>query len=204
MSLNTFVYIRDVNNLSDARFCAGMGVDLLGFRLDPSREESLDANSFREISEWIAGVKLVGEFGNLTVGQIDQIIADIHVDMILVPGLKMLDEYLTLNIPLILNLDIDQITDTVLAELNYRTGTFTYILLTGKKEKISDKEKKLVSDLSALHPVLLGFGFNQLNAGELVTELGTEGISMVGSSEIRPGYKDYDELAEILESLESD
>ncbi len=40
MSLNTFVYIRDVDNLSDARYCAGMGVDMIGFRLDRSRKIS--------------------------------------------------------------------------------------------------------------------------------------------------------------------
>ena len=30
------------------------------------------------------------------------------------------------------------------------------------------------------------------------------GITLFGTSEIRPGYKDYDEIADILEALEED
>ncbi len=204
MALNTFVYIRDVNNLSDARYCAGMGVDLLGFRLDPDQENHLDASRFKEITDWISGVKIVGEFGALPTGHIRQILPELNPDYMLVPTINLLDGYTELNKPLILSMEIDQITDSVLAELNYRSGTFEYILVTGNSTHITDSEKSRVSELSILHPVMLGFGFDEHTAGILVTELGAEGISMGGSSEIRPGYKDYDVLADILEALESD
>ncbi len=62
MSLRTFVKIGSVNNLSDARYCAGMAVDLIGFNIDPETEGSVTPSFFREITEWIAGVGFVGEF----------------------------------------------------------------------------------------------------------------------------------------------
>lgn len=34
MALKTFVKISGVNNLSDARYCAGMGVNQLGFNIE--------------------------------------------------------------------------------------------------------------------------------------------------------------------------
>ena len=40
MGLRTSVIVNGVNNLSDARYCAGMGVDVIGFNLkldDPNR-----------------------------------------------------------------------------------------------------------------------------------------------------------------------
>jgi len=37
---------------------------------------------------------------------------------------------------------------------------------------------------------------------ELVEETGVKGIEMEGGEEIKPGLKDFDELAEILEALE--
>ena len=59
-------------------------------------------------------------------------------------------------------------------------------------------------ELSNEYPVILGFGINEQNAHSIAKELGLAGISLAGSSEIRPGFKDYDELADILEVLEVD
>ena len=33
MALNTLTAVTEINNLSDARYCAGMGVDIIGFNL---------------------------------------------------------------------------------------------------------------------------------------------------------------------------
>jgi phosphoribosylanthranilate isomerase len=204
MSLNTFVYIRDVDNLSDARYCAGMGVDMIGFRLDPGHENYLDTSKFKEISDWISGVKIVGEFGTLTSEELKDILTQYKLDYILTSDISQLDDYKKLDFPLIVKLDVEAITDELTTELNFRTGSFDYLLIDSSDKTISENHKEVISQIASQHPVLLGYGFNEHDASELVTALGTEGISMTGSSEIRPGFKDYDQLADILESLEVD
>jgi phosphoribosylanthranilate isomerase len=204
MSLNTFVYIRDVDNLSDARYCAGMGVDMIGFRLDPGHENYLDTSKFKEISDWISGVKIVGEFGTLTSEELKDILTQYKLDYILTSDISQLDDYKKLDFPLIVKLDVEAITDELTTELNFRTGSFDYLLIDSSDKTISENNKEVISQIASQHPVLLGYGFNEHDASELVTALGTEGISMAGSSEIRPGFKDYDQLADILESLEVD
>jgi phosphoribosylanthranilate isomerase len=204
MSLNTFVYIRDVDNLSDARYCAGMGVDMIGFRLDPGHENYLDTSKFKEISDWISGVKIVGEFGTLTSEELKDILTQYKLDYILTSDISQLDDYKKLDFPLIVKLDVEAITDELTTELNFRTGSFDYLLIDSSDKTISENHKEVISQIASQHPVLLGYGFNEHDASELVTALGTEGISMAGSSEIRPGFKDYDQLADILESLEVD
>ena len=52
-------------------------------------------------------------------------------------------------------------------------------------------------------PILYGGDVNLKNLDNLLQKNIT-GIHLLGSDEIRPGFKDFDELADILEHLESD
>ena len=61
MPLKTFVKVGCITNLSDARYCAGMGVDMLGFRAVESQENYIKPSQFQEIRGWIAGPLVVAE-----------------------------------------------------------------------------------------------------------------------------------------------
>src|SRR5689334_3911967 len=50
-------YVRKVSNLSDARYCAGMGVDMLGYVIDPASDDYVSPKLYQEMSGWIAGPK---------------------------------------------------------------------------------------------------------------------------------------------------
>src|ERR1044071_6406214 len=58
MSLKAKVKVGRVTNLSEARYCAGMGVDMLGF---PVGVEGIKPEEYRRMIEWIAGPELVLE-----------------------------------------------------------------------------------------------------------------------------------------------
>jgi phosphoribosylanthranilate isomerase len=204
MALNTFVYIRNVDNLSDARYCAGMGVEMIGFKLDQSQPGSLSQPTFKEISDWISGVKIVGEFGDLSIDQIQAFITSSTADYLLVPEIGQLEKYASLSKPLILQMELNSSFDEQLAALNFNSVSVDYLLITSNKDAIDDQDRVKILELSNEYPVLLGFGINDQNAKGLTEQLGLIGISLAGSSEIRPGFKDYDELADILEALEVD
>ena len=53
--LKTKVKVSSIENLSDARYCAGMGVEWLGFPL------AMPVEKLEEIRNWLAGVQIVGE-----------------------------------------------------------------------------------------------------------------------------------------------
>lgn len=61
MSLKTKVKAGNITNLHDARYCAGMGVDWLGFRAD-----TVDAVTFKEITNWVSGPQFVLELAEAT------------------------------------------------------------------------------------------------------------------------------------------
>src|SRR5688572_15531110 len=61
MPLKTLVKVGNITNLSDARYCAGMGVDMLGFRVIEGQENFVAPKLFQEIRGWVAGPKVVAE-----------------------------------------------------------------------------------------------------------------------------------------------
>jgi phosphoribosylanthranilate isomerase len=51
MPLKTFVKVGCITNLSDARYCAGMGVDMLGFRAVEVRKTTSNLRNFRKFED---------------------------------------------------------------------------------------------------------------------------------------------------------
>jgi phosphoribosylanthranilate isomerase len=58
MSLRSKVKVGNINSLSSARYCAGMGVDFLGFRIGAG---GLDPDAYKAIIEWVSGPQLILE-----------------------------------------------------------------------------------------------------------------------------------------------
>jgi hypothetical protein len=65
--LKTKVKVSSIENLSDARYCAGMGVEWLGFPL------AMPLEKFAEIRNWLAGVQIVGEASGLKPEEISSV-----------------------------------------------------------------------------------------------------------------------------------
>ena len=97
--LKTLVKVSGVNNLSNARYCAGMGVDMLGFDMD-----SMQIEQFHEIKNWVSGVKIVGETKNESADYILEKIDQFKPDLIEIDNLESAIElYHLSDIPIILN-----------------------------------------------------------------------------------------------------
>ena len=55
MALKTLVKVGKISNLSDAWYCAGMSVDMLGFTVIASQENYVSPELFREMRGWFYG-----------------------------------------------------------------------------------------------------------------------------------------------------
>ncbi len=186
MALRTLVKVGEITNLSDARYCAGMGVDMLGFNLNPGSETYVSPEQFKEMTNWVSGVRLVGEFGDATPEFIEKALEQYELDMIQVQT----SNYSTnTGLPLIL-----EINDLQEVENISNPGEIEYFLL--------EHSAQFIDNLG--YPVLLG---NDLEVDEVLTIIEStsiRGIALKGSFEEKPGFKDYDQLADILEALETD
>ena len=189
MSLKTFVKVGSITNLSDARYCAGMGVHQLGFCYDSSKKEYVSPEDFKDITQWVSGVEFVGEgtgLNELSAYQFN------HIEV----NNELIDP---LEVKVSLKLGIESLYGEVKLE-----GRYEYVLLTSASEDITDDDLKTISKVAKKFKVLLGFGINTKSLNSILNNKDIYGIVLYGSQEIRPGYKDYDELADILELLDED
>jgi phosphoribosylanthranilate isomerase len=206
MQLRTFVKISEVNNLSDARYCAGMGVNLLGFNIDPNSSQSIAPDRYKEIIDWVAGVKLVGEFDQSSAEEVGEHLQQYPVDVIQCNKEENLQGFHKLGKPVIFRIDVSEIDSAEeLQQLMERNkGVAEFFLLENKDEDYRISLEKEIFALARQYPIVLGFSITEDNVIDLLDEYPFKGIALKGGDEIKPGYKDFDELADILEQLESD
>jgi phosphoribosylanthranilate isomerase len=76
--------------------------------------------------------------------------------------------------------------------------------LTSSQETITTEHQEFIDKISSFTKVLLGFGIQADNASMLSILPGVHGLALDGGDEIKPGLRDFDQLADILESLELD
>lgn len=192
MALKTFVKVSGVNNLSDARYCAGMGVNQLGFNIESNHSNYTDPQSFKELSDWVSGVDFVGEIESVeSKGNITSLIEGYALNAIQVSHAELIDEalesgkeviYYTASVK-----DAEEIAEKFGSNLSY-------ILVE------DDSAVKAISGTD----IVIGSGFDAQNIESVLEEVQPKGIALKGSDEIRPGFKDFDEMADILEALDAD
>lgn len=198
MALATFVKISTVTNLSDARYCAGMGVDAIGFRLEEGQPGYVTPTVFHGITEWLAGVALVGEFLGQDAAQITEIAKEYALDYVQIDHADLVPELQTLSAKLILRVQPEQMDANTLESLKSVADQVAFILVEPEADY---SQPDLLGTLAASDlPLVIGFDVEEQRLDEL--KAGFKGIALKGTEEEKPGFKDYDELMDILEALE--
>jgi phosphoribosylanthranilate isomerase len=181
MALRTLVKVGNITNLSEARYCAGMNVDLLGFVTVASQENYLPPSSFQDIRGWLAGPKIVAEvYGLTSEEQFQQIVADYRPDYIELTEAEL--PFANTELPLLLR--------TEKSVLPART---IYGVISHQPDAELPAGVFLFADTTDVAQIT-----------SLLDQEQIQGIVLAGTREESPGMKDYDHLSEILESLEVD
>lgn len=200
MSLKTLVKVSNVTNLSDARYCAGMGVEMIGFVMDKHSVDFVSAEKMKEIKSWVAGIQIVGETQSVGYEEVKAFVESYEIDILQIADASLLPQVTDFGKPIILKLDFENEDFENYLE---RYSQFVEFFLVDGAE-LSDFAKYTLKEYAANFALVLDFGITSENINSLVEDLPIKGIALKGSSEIRPGFKDYDELSDILEVLEED
>lgn len=207
MALKTLVKVSEVNNLSDARYCAGMGVDLVGFSIDKDNEKRISPENYKVITGWIEGVNNVLEFNSSTAEEIIEAIEVYQTDYIQICNEELVKTLFSKNIsqPLIFKINLKNDLSVYRNTFESLTEKVSHFLIESDNEDIiSEKTFNELKYLTTKYPIIIGFGISTENLEQILTTIKPIGIALKGGDEIRPGYKDFDELADILEELELD
>ncbi|HLT82527.1 MAG TPA: hypothetical protein VKZ86_15980 [Cyclobacteriaceae bacterium] len=190
MMLKTQVKVGNISNLSDARYCAGMGVDMLGFAVIPGHEGYVPEPLYQDLRGWISGPAIVAELYGIT--------PEMNLQAILQAYQPDLVEVFPDDLHLLENLDGPEIIVAI------RGGQDIDIIRSAQKSIryviVDHEHKELIASLRPEFEVLLTVDPAQ-EVSPLLEQWDITGIALKGTAEERPGYKDYDSIARVLEEL---
>jgi phosphoribosylanthranilate isomerase len=189
MALKTVVKVGSITNLGDARYCAGMGVDFLGFRVIEGQPNAVAANTYQEIRGWITGPQIVAEIYGITNHEaLKTIVENFQPDFfeLSVNDLQVVGNYLTL--PFILHLKEGE----ALPEMESKPA---YVLM----DKTGTDLIKVIPESEVLAAVS-----SSAELGSILEKTGITGLSLNGGNELKPGLSNFEDLALILEALEEE
>lgn len=208
MDLITVLKLGAVNNLSDARFGAGVGAQYLGLNLDQRDPNSLGTVDAPELIQWIQGPAIIGEFGKQEAGHINTVCELLQLGWAQIEDDANLDRIKALETEIILDLAIDNWKqEELLAHMEAANDYVSFYLISLKHGSIEDYltesgNKEFLKNLIAKYPVFFSFDLNKENLKPLLEEFAPHGINLKGSNEDRPGYKDFEELMDMADLLQ--
>lgn len=194
MSLKTLVKAGNITNLTDARYCAGMGVEIIGFPVGKSNPFTLETSKIKEITGWVSGVKIALELLDSSVDEefIIGLIQDLKPDYIQVSYHLKNDLKKMTKIPLLL---LTTTSEALSIDKN------DILIYTG----IIQNDFKNLENLCLKYKVILsGKQIKVDSVQKILTNIKPYGIELKGGTEISPGLRSFEELSEILELLEVD
>jgi phosphoribosylanthranilate isomerase len=211
--LMTKVKASSITNLTDARYFAALEVEWIGFCLDPDRPEHVSPQQVAAISEWVDGVKIVGEMGSLEPDAMQTAVEQLGLDVIQVgPAVKPelvseLSDTLVIKEWWIMPGDS---ADSLEEELEAWSGKAAFHLLDFGRQGISYHavatgkvfSVETLADWCQRFPILLDFDWAPEEVQTVLSTLQPVGLSLKGGEEEKVGFKSFDELDEILENLQ--
>ena len=201
-----------VANLTDARYFAALGVDYMGFALEPGAEGHITPLELAAFREWIEGPALVGEFGGMDTASIAKLTEELKLDVVQVgpygktqevasaTGLPVLQE-------IVLGGDIGPQDAQPILDAN--SAFVTGFILNFSRNKLSWETLQedpswieWLTETCADFPVLLDIPAPADLVDDILTSLEPVGVQVHGGEEEAVGFKSYDELDEWMEVLQ--
>ncbi|MBX2963214.1 MAG: hypothetical protein KF687_11930 [Cyclobacteriaceae bacterium] len=196
MGLKTTVKVGSITNLSDARYCAGMGVDLLGFNAVPGNPDYILPIQFQELRGWFVGPEVVIEVYRVDQPKVfEELLHNYQPDMVELSCHELL-KLRPREIPVILRIEPEQFHSQAAVLRDYKS-IVRYLQLP------ANIDESLLTEIMSQYKVLIEAAEND-SFIELVSRYPQLGLALKGSDEERAGFKNYDQLASVLEQLEED
>jgi len=196
MTPKKFIKIRGVNNLSDARYCSGMMVNVIGFNLDANQKDGVNIDSFKAITKWIQGPKIAGEFDNMELELIRKYLSLIDLDIIETCNPSFLAPLIDTGKEVYLKINLDSLVNEKVLFNKIKEGQTANKIVVYSPEK-SKNEKLLINLLNYTKNEQIINGFN-LDLSQIDF---WPSIEIMATPEDKPGYKDYGEVMDVLEHI---
>jgi phosphoribosylanthranilate isomerase len=190
--LTKSIYVSGVNNLSDARYCSGMGVDYIGVSVDEENSSYLSVEKFNEINGWVVGVNWIVESEASDFSELLDKCIKYDIKRICVSNAQTAQDFIENGYEVIIK------TDELPTELTDSPEILGYeVAFT--EELLSGFEGSLLSVNSSIYlsGVISLESLGRINCVESIY-----GVVLTGGDELRPGFKNMDALIDAIEVFE--
>jgi phosphoribosylanthranilate isomerase len=207
VALLTPVIVRGINNLSDARYCAGMGAEYLTFRLDPALPDAVTPELVQELSGWVAGVHLIGEFDTMPPEQINAIARTCGLHSLLLHRVRRPDEMSELSLPALTL--VQWVPDMLPEDVDNRFRTLArhvagFVLSMPPPHPLTEFQMAHLTEQARTYSIWLSPGFAPSSLRGMLHAVAPTGLVLEGGNEIRTGVRDFTELEAVFEELEAE
>ncbi|RPF74890.1 MAG: hypothetical protein CBE49_000445 [Rickettsiales bacterium TMED289] len=169
-----------------------MFVDYIGFNFDQNSKNKISIDNFKEIKNWINGPKIVAEFGDSSITHINEIMSKIEVDYLSInyssETIKKIGKNCIINIP---DKDIISQNPKLIKE---NINKIKLVIIEDFDDSMINSVKYEGIDVFIENKKSFLDTENKLKKYDL-------GLKLSGSNELRPGYKDYNTISDILDKI---
>jgi len=198
-----------ITNLSDARYFSSYGINMIGFCFDPQSANFMNPFKVKEISGWIEGPKIVGEFKNLSVEAINETIISQNLYYAQINLADISPEHATINsVPLIVEIAVVVETNfnevAIQLEKIFRNGDLVLLNLTALSPLNENTLNDFVKNICRRYPTLLDYNFSSKNISSMVQQFNPAGICLHGSHEEKIGTKSFEALDALMSAIQEE
>lgn len=201
-----------ITNLTDARYFAAREVEWLGFPIGVG-SGMVEPITVKAIAEWVDGVKIVGEFGFASADEIKSLSEQIGLDTVQVGmyfSQKDVSDLQDLTIMKEVVASIDLSETEIEDHLDAYADHCKYFLVNFSSAGHTWDDVKsghpytidFLKNLCKKHHIILHIDCSVDEVPRMISEVNPYGISLSGGEEEKVGVKSFDDLDEILDTLE--
>ena len=199
-----------ITNLADARYCAAMGADYLGFIQYDKSPRFVEADTAKQIIEWVAGPRSVGVFVDEDPEVVNRAAAETGFELVQLHGTESPEYCSLIKKPVIkaIRVKSDDSPDHVRAVMqSYRPHVFSFLLDTHIEGVHGGTGRtfpwKVAAAVSDEFPVFLAGGLNPSNIVEAVQTVNPVAVDVSSGVEHVPGRKNFEALDVLFAALTS-
>ncbi len=210
MPMPIAVKICGITTLEDARFAAAAGADMLGFIQHPDSQRHVDTRHARDIIEWICGPKCVGVFVDRSCATVNELTDKAGFNYVQLHGSESPGYCMQIARPIIKTFRVR--SNTRAEELRNRMAPYKalvrYFLLDTHHSVLRGGTGRtfdwtVAAQLAAEFPIIAAGGIGPENVLAAIKAAQPAGIDCSSRLEYRPGRKDFDRVARLIEQVRS-
>ena len=209
MQLYTKIKASHITNLSDARYFATF-TEMMSFNFDKDSKNAISISLAKEMIGWIAGPRIVGEFGNQKENYINEIANTLQIAAIQTNINLDFSKLSPIISTIIQRIEINEFVDADRLEalLFSQNQGIAYFLLDfsaytwSELKEHSHFSPAFLADLCSEYPIILKMPFSADNVLDIVNAIQPFAIELSGGEEQKVGIRVFDDLDPIVEQLE--